>query len=97
MEVDGASGGLMILLNPMIINISRDITLLESQRYTHALATNLEYNINFIIINIYAPNYFIERRYILSLDRMRFKYLRWIIMGDFNTILHPNEKRRSRR
>lgn len=60
-EDDVAFGGLMTLWNLEIICISKYRALVAPQRYIHTLATNFEYNIDFIIKNLYASNDSIER------------------------------------
>lgn len=56
---------------------------------------NIEYNFEFITTYLYTPNDYVERRkvfYLLTIDRISFLDTICIIMGDFNTILHPYEK-----
>lgn len=82
-NLDGNSGGLMTLWDPYIMKIGNHPCIRTSNRFIHILIINIEKKIEFIIMNLYAPNNLVDKQSIfdlLSEDKKLFVNIPWIIM-----------------
>ncbi|GLJ24513.1 hypothetical protein SUGI_0468410 [Cryptomeria japonica] len=91
-QLDGASGGLGIIWNPMNVKIS---LVGEDKYWQHCLVTILGRNDNFNPFNVYGPSSAGDKRALWDLLAIRLCSITegsGMVVGDFNAILFGNKK-----